>query len=183
MKPNLISVFEMRSWPATWAPQDFFPLLSSSCSPAPETSAELLMASSTLWWHLDRSVSHPQSLHAMLHSTGPRLTVTIYGAASNNDGKMNSHSLKTFSPGKVMDWWRVFKMIFSVQRFWEKGLMFNAVSSVGKESPCGEEFMQDPLLTGTATHQSCVLQALCLGKTRKLVLRCCSQSCRFVDCC
>lgn len=31
------------------------------------------------------------------------MTVTTYGAASSNDGKMNSHSLKTFSPGEVMD--------------------------------------------------------------------------------
>lgn len=100
MRPNLISVFEMRNWPAVRAPQDFLPLLSAPCSPAPKTSAVfpgasclVLMASRQICF-----LSSELACNAAFQSTSP--TGTIYGAASSNDGKMNSHSLSTLSPGR-----------------------------------------------------------------------------------
>lgn len=100
MRPNLISVFEMRNWLAMQAPQDFLPLLSAPCSPALKTSAAFPVAS-CLVLMASEQICFPSSklvCNAAFHSTSR--SVTIYGAASSNDGKMNSHSLSTLSPGR-----------------------------------------------------------------------------------
>lgn len=64
MKPNLICVFEMRSWPAVRAPQDFFPLLSSPTPQHARPRQSFQWPVALFWWHLVRSVSHLPSLHA-----------------------------------------------------------------------------------------------------------------------
>lgn len=71
--------------------------------PSTETSAEfpmagclVLMASSQICFPFAEF-----ACDAAFHSTSP--DCQIYDGASSNDGKMNPHSLKTFSPEEVMD--------------------------------------------------------------------------------
>lgn len=71
MKPNLICVFDMRSWPAVRAPRDFSPLLSSPTPQHPRPQQSFQGPVALFWWHLVSSVSRPPSLlaHAPFPST------------------------------------------------------------------------------------------------------------------
>lgn len=149
MKPNLISVFEMRSWPAVWAPQDFLPLLSSPCSPAPETSAEfpmagclILMASSQICFPFTEL-----ACDAAFHSTFPgchnlwcclkqwwkdEFTLIKNFFTWGDQGPLNG-SLKC-SEGACR---------YSILHALGKGATCSMVLRMGQDSPCRKQFMWD----------------------------------------